>query len=179
MDARGKMHPLSLDHHRRAVHVVPQREIHWFAGLAVLALGMAVLAYFVVDANTAAAAPMQTFNSLHVASDIQVAGSSKVQFLTHGTATVKLSTTSLPTQTQIVFPVPALKLPKVLVTLQQSGTLYTGLSFSVTKVTKTGFTLLVDAVRHGTVSSPGEGDVVLDRVAPLTEPLAVNWMAIV
>ena len=171
------LHPAAVDQALNAIHVLPQREAHWFIGLFVVALGMVFMGYFVYKASTKELDPTQHVETMNISSQLQIGGSSQMQYLVFGTANVARSTEALPTQTQIIFPVAALKTPQVFLTLQQSGTFYTGLSFSASNVSKTGFTLVTDAIRHGTVAN-SDTVVTLDRVPEMTESLTVNWMAI-
>jgi hypothetical protein len=95
-----------------------------------------------------------------------------------GNVNLTISTTTLPTQTEVQFAsanIPPI-VPVVNISLQQTHGTYTGLSCSVTNVTRNGFVIVLDAVRTG--EAGGSTEVILDRVSELTLPVSANWFAI-
>lgn len=163
----------ALQHHR--IMVVPKPHMHLHIIMVVFFLALAGIAAAFFLSSSAPVDPIQAVDIIRVQDALHVGGGHQVGFFDWGSSAVTLGTT-LPTQTQVYFSKQAPSAPVVTITPYQTDTYYTGLSFSVSQVTNTGFVLLVDAIGTGTTST---GDAVtLDRVPPLTQPLSVNWIAI-
>ena len=122
--------------------------------------------------------PHQTFNTVEVTQALTVGDGNYFNFLAFGSTAVDVGTGTLPTVTAVNFRRPAPKRPVVTLTPEQAGQFYTGLSFSVSNVTTSGFNIIVDAVRTGSSDGATSPDVTLARVPQMTEPLNVSWLAL-
>lgn len=147
----------------------------WF--LLVLILGVGVIA---ILGYAKELEHKQSFQHVTVKDGLQVGNSSSLTWFRSGIVPLSLETDpgKLPTSTPVVFSTNAPSLPNVQITLVQPSTAYTGLTASVSGVSRQGFRVLLDSVRTGTVDGSTQ-TVTLDRMQPLTTPVSAYWFAFV
>lgn len=170
---------LISEYHPRTNHILRGTDVYLWAAIG-------VVLFFTLGTATVAAIALvrqqrqnRSIRHLIVDRSLRVGQGTPVQWLTQGHSEVELSTTSLPTETPVLFPSAAPLTPRVFVSLVQPHEVYTGLTLSAARVSTTGFKAVVDAVRTGKVDESGKSVTLASRVVSLTTPLTVVWFAIV